>query len=84
MAGSLSAAEEKLRAGDLSACLTDLQGEVRRNPAESRPRTSRRSSDDKAVCTDHRASMAEAPSGPVPRRPAADRSAMALAARTRS
>jgi type VI secretion system protein ImpE len=38
MAGSLSAAEEKLRAGDLSACLTDLQGEVRRNPAESRPR----------------------------------------------
>ena len=38
MAGSLSAAEEKLRAGELSACLTDLQGEVRRNPAESRPR----------------------------------------------
>jgi type VI secretion system protein ImpE len=38
MAGSLSAAEEKLRAGELSACLTELQGEVRRNPAESRPR----------------------------------------------
>src|ERR1700738_4838937 len=38
MAGSLSAAEEKLRAGELSACLTDLQGEVRRNPAEPRPR----------------------------------------------
>src|SRR6202035_5177392 len=38
MAASLSAAEEKLRAGELSACLTDLQGEVRRNPAESRPR----------------------------------------------
>jgi type VI secretion system protein ImpE len=38
MAGSVSAAEEKLRAGDLSACLADLQAEVRRNPAEARPR----------------------------------------------
>jgi type VI secretion system protein ImpE len=38
MAGSLSAAEESLHAGDLSACLTELQTEVRRNPAEARPR----------------------------------------------
>jgi type VI secretion system protein ImpE len=38
MAGSLSAAEESLHAGDLSACLTELQAEVRRNPAEPRPR----------------------------------------------
>jgi type VI secretion system protein ImpE len=38
MAGSVAAAEEKLRAGDLSACLVDLQAEVRRNPADSKPR----------------------------------------------
>jgi type VI secretion system protein ImpE len=38
MAGSVSAAEEKLHAGDLSACLADLQAEVRRNPAEPRIR----------------------------------------------
>jgi type VI secretion system protein ImpE len=38
MAGPVSAAEEKLRAGDLSACLADLQAEVRRNPAEAPPR----------------------------------------------
>ena len=38
MAGPVSAAEEKLRAGDLPACLLDLQAEVRRNPAEPKPR----------------------------------------------
>jgi hypothetical protein len=38
MAGSLSAAEEQLRAGELSACLEGLQVEVRRNPAEPRSR----------------------------------------------
>jgi type VI secretion system protein ImpE len=38
MAGSLAAAEEKLRAGELPACLAELQAEVRRNPAEPRPR----------------------------------------------
>ncbi len=38
MAGSVAAAEEKLRAGELSACLADLQTEVRRNPAEAKTR----------------------------------------------
>lgn len=38
MAGPLSAAEEKLRAADLSGALADLQAEVRRNPAEPRSR----------------------------------------------
>src|SRR6266702_1379685 len=38
MAGPVSAAEEKLRAGDLPACLLDLQAEVRRNPAEAKTR----------------------------------------------
>ncbi len=38
MAGPLSAAEEKLRAGDLPACLLDLQADVRRNPADPKPR----------------------------------------------
>ena len=34
----MSAAEEQLRAGDLAACLADLQQEVRRSPAEPRYR----------------------------------------------
>ena len=34
----MTSAEEKLRAGDLSACLADLQAEVRRNPADVKPR----------------------------------------------
>lgn len=34
----MSAAEEQLRAGDLAACLADLQQEVRRAPAEPRHR----------------------------------------------
>lgn len=34
----MTSAEEKLRAGDLSACLTDLQAQVRRNPAEPKSR----------------------------------------------
>lgn len=38
MAGPVSAAEEKLRAGDLPACLLELQAEVRRNPAEPKVR----------------------------------------------
>jgi type VI secretion system protein ImpE len=38
MAGPVSAAEEKLRAGDLPACLLELQADVRRNPAEPKPR----------------------------------------------
>lgn len=38
MAGSVSAAEEKLRAGDLPACLLELQADVRRNPADPKPR----------------------------------------------
>jgi type VI secretion system protein ImpE len=38
MVAQVSAAEEKLRAGDLPACLADLQAEVRRNPAEPKPR----------------------------------------------
>jgi type VI secretion system protein ImpE len=38
MAGPVSAAEEKLRAGELSGCLADLQAEVRRNPSEPRAR----------------------------------------------
>ena len=38
MAGPVSAAEEKLRAGDLPACLLELQAEVRRNPADPKPR----------------------------------------------
>jgi type VI secretion system protein ImpE len=38
MAGPESAAEEKLRAGDLPACLLELQADVRRNPAEPKPR----------------------------------------------
>jgi len=38
MAGPVSAVEEKLRAGDLPACLLDLQAEVRRNPADPKPR----------------------------------------------
>ncbi|GAC1468250.1 MAG: hypothetical protein PVSMB1_17100 [Gemmatimonadaceae bacterium] len=38
MAGPVSAAEEKLRAGDLPACLLELQADVRRNPAEPKSR----------------------------------------------
>jgi type VI secretion system protein ImpE len=38
MAGPVSAAEEKLRAGDLPACLLELQADVRRNPADPKPR----------------------------------------------
>lgn len=38
MSGSASAAEEKLRAGDLAACLADLQSQVRGNPAAVAPR----------------------------------------------
>lgn len=38
MADFICAAEQKLRAGDLSACLADLQSEVRRNPAEAKTR----------------------------------------------
>ncbi len=38
MAGSLSVAEEKLRAADLPACLGELQAEVRRNPADPKSR----------------------------------------------
>lgn len=34
----MTAAEEKLRGGDLAACLADLQAEVRHNPAEPKPR----------------------------------------------
>ncbi|MGH8137966.1 MAG: type VI secretion system accessory protein TagJ [Steroidobacteraceae bacterium] len=34
----MTAAEEKLRAGDLAACLADLQAEIRRTPAEPKPR----------------------------------------------
>jgi type VI secretion system protein ImpE len=34
----VTTAEEKLRAGDLSACLMDLQGQVRRNPADPKSR----------------------------------------------
>jgi type VI secretion system protein ImpE len=34
----MSAAESKLRAGDLAGCLTDLQEEVRKNPADPKPR----------------------------------------------
>lgn len=34
----MTAAEEKLRAGDLAGCLADLQSEVRRSPAEAKPR----------------------------------------------
>lgn len=35
----MSAAEEQLRAGDLAACLADLQQEIRRSPADPRQRT---------------------------------------------
>ena len=38
MAGSVSTAEQNLRAGELSACLVDLQTQVRRNPADTRAR----------------------------------------------
>ena len=38
MAGSLAAAEEKLRAADLPGALADLQAEVRRAPAEPKSR----------------------------------------------
>lgn len=38
MSGAASAAEEKLRAGDLAACLADLQSQVRSNPAAVAPR----------------------------------------------
>jgi type VI secretion system protein ImpE len=38
MAGAVSAAEEKLRAGDLPACLLELQAAVRRNPADPKVR----------------------------------------------
>jgi len=38
MAASALAAEQKLRAGDLSACLVDLRNEVRGNPAAVAPR----------------------------------------------
>ncbi|HUI61217.1 MAG TPA: type VI secretion system accessory protein TagJ [Steroidobacteraceae bacterium] len=34
----MTAAEEKLRAGDLAGCLQELQAEIRRKPAESKPR----------------------------------------------
>jgi type VI secretion system protein ImpE len=34
----VSAAEAKLRAGDLAGCLGELQGEVRKNPAAPKPR----------------------------------------------
>jgi type VI secretion system protein ImpE len=34
----VTSAEEKLRAGDLSACLMDLQAQVRRDPAEPKSR----------------------------------------------
>jgi type VI secretion system protein ImpE len=34
----VSAAESKLRAGDLAGCLSDLQGEVRGNPADAKRR----------------------------------------------
>jgi type VI secretion system protein ImpE len=38
MAGPVSAAEEKLRAGDLPACLLELQAAVRRDPADPKAR----------------------------------------------
>jgi len=38
MAGPVSAAEEKLRAGELPACLLELQADVRRNPADPKLR----------------------------------------------
>jgi type VI secretion system protein ImpE len=38
MPGPISAAEEKLRAGELPGCLADLQAEVRRKPADARTR----------------------------------------------
>jgi type VI secretion system protein ImpE len=38
MTGSLSVAEEKLRAADLAGALADIQAEVRRNPAEPKSR----------------------------------------------
>ena len=38
MAGSLTVAEEKLRAADLAGALADIQAEVRRNPAEPKGR----------------------------------------------
>ena len=34
----MSGAESRLRAGDLPGCLNDLQEEVRRNPADAKPR----------------------------------------------
>jgi type VI secretion system protein ImpE len=34
----VSAAESKLRAGDLAGCLSDLQSEVRKDPAQAKPR----------------------------------------------